>query len=345
MRVRRCRARICEVLLYFDQDSVPPPASGRLRAASEHGARAFWPARYRPFPVEPALPHPARSPGNTGRVPADCLRGKGRGMLPVEMACMSRLSAVGRRVTTIVAVCASAAFVASCSGPGPDVRVSATAGDTASTPAPVVDGSDTSAPTPTLITAATTGPTTTSTAPSTTTTGSVPRASSTTTTTTVAPTTTTSASSATTTTLACRNSSEPACGPFRYDPEPPNGGMTVEVIVGSSHARPGEEVTFDVTVHDDGPVRLGHCVNTQWFGDEEAVSTGCMAACTPSKPPRYGPWDPPPPKPMTYREVFKHVYEKPGTYVATFAYNRASDCSSDPYRSTGQSQVEVTVSP
>lgn len=137
----------------------------------------------------------------------------------------------------------------------------------------------------------------------------------------------------------CRNSSDPACGPVHYEPPPVNGPMTVEVVASPSTASPGEDVVFTVTVHDDGPITPGHCINTQSYGDGGAI-TVCTASCV-SGP--FGRWDTPPPRPQTVVEEFRHAYEAPGTYTAEFTYNVGADCEFSPYRSTAGGRVTVTV--
>lgn len=146
----------------------------------------------------------------------------------------------------------------------------------------------------------------------------------------------------TTTTKACRNSHDPACGPFRWDPQPVNGPMAVEVSMAPPAPKNGEEVVFTVRARDDGPVR-GGCINQQEYGDGSGSGPVCTTACVGA--PRYGPWDPPPPDNASLVEEFRHSYAGPGTYTARFAYNVGSDCSFTPYRSTGEASLQVTVTP
>jgi hypothetical protein len=148
---------------------------------------------------------------------------------------------------------------------------------------------------------------------------------------------------ATTTTVApCRSSRDPACGPLRYEPEPANAPMSVEVRFRPERPRPGEEVTFTVRVGDDGPATAGSCINTQTFGEAGEDVSLCTASCAAPEP-RYGSWEPPPPENVEFEETFTHTYGEAGTYTATFAYNQGSDCSFSPYRSTGEATVTVPV--
>lgn len=75
--------------------------------------------------------------------------------------------------------------------------------------------------------------------------------------------------SSTTTTLLCRNSVDPACGPFRWDPPlPPNQPLTVKVTHTPATPKAGETVTFRVVVDDaDGSVLLDRTGIANHYGD------------------------------------------------------------------------------
>ena len=148
----------------------------------------------------------------------------------------------------------------------------------------------------------------------------------------------------TSTTAPCRNSHEPRCGEFRYDPEPVNQPMSVEVTHRPPAPKAGEEVIFTVRVSDDGPAAPG-CVNYQHYGEPEEEYSYCTAGCIEDRPRRYGPWDPPPPENSAFTEEFRHVYRRPASYTATFAYNAGDDCHGSPYRSRGTGTADVAVTP
>ncbi|HEX2063903.1 MAG TPA: hypothetical protein VHE80_05735, partial [Acidimicrobiales bacterium] len=160
-----------------------------------------------------------------------------------------------------------------------------------------------------------------------------------------ATTTTTRSSSGgpTTTTAMCRNSYDPACGAFRYEPALVNQPMAVEVSFSPQAPKVGQEVVFTARVRDDGPAGPGRCFNAQSYGDGTG-SALCTAACV-AQPARYGPWDPPPPENSSFAETFRHTYGGPGTFTAEFSYNAGHDCSLSPYRSQGGAAVQVTVTP
>ncbi len=147
-----------------------------------------------------------------------------------------------------------------------------------------------------------------------------------------------------TTVLLCRNSHDPACGPFYFDPTPVNQPMVVEVTYSPENPQPGEQVTFTVRVRDDGPAGPGRqCGNFQSYGKGELASGVCSVSCVPLEP-KYGPWDPPPPANTDFEDTFRYTYSKPGTYIASFSYNPLTDdCGMNPYHSQGRASVNVQV--
>ena len=165
----------------------------------------------------------------------------------------------------------------------------------------------------------------------------------------------------TTTTIVCRNSSNPACGPFYWDPPPgPNQPLTVEVHYTPAAPRAGETVTFYVTATDPD-ARFFNTV-CYLFSDNGAGPAGCGTAHNdgmtnfnpptydPYCGPKYGPWTPPA---RPGRESLgspegsgvTHVYSTPGTYTATFRFDsEATTCRfAGPYASHGEGTVTVVV--
>jgi hypothetical protein len=158
---------------------------------------------------------------------------------------------------------------------------------------------------------------------------------------TTAPTTTT-----TTTVAGCRNSAEPACGPFRFDPQPgPDSPMIVQVDVEPAAPVAGQEVVFRLTLTDPDGVSYNGTVFG--FGD------GGIAGA--SYPPceRFGPWDPPPRQPASATEVVlvRHTYHQPGTYAVSFAFEAGPFACVDiatgrgdrPYASSATGTATVVV--
>ena len=144
----------------------------------------------------------------------------------------------------------------------------------------------------------------------------------------------------TTSTLYCRNSTDPRCGPFRWDPAPgPNQPLTIQVTFSPSQPVAGQPVTFHITASDPDAYIGHHGVD---FGDAMTAMLAPAAYCDA----RYGPWTPPAPHPD--RETFdeQHVYSAPGTYTMTavaWSENYILGCTDGPYDSTAHSAVEVVV--
>lgn len=158
-------------------------------------------------------------------------------------------------------------------------------------------------------------------------------------TTTVAPTTT--APPAT-----CRNSNIPACGPFRFQPEPgPDSPMTVQLTVEPASPKPGDEVTFRLTLGDPDGVSYGSSVFS--FGDS-GQSASPFRACD-----KFGTWEPPgrgaaPPSEV---QVVRHTYAAAGAYAAAFTFEAGPFACTDaatgrgdrPYASSATATVTVVV--
>ncbi|MDQ3978585.1 MAG: hypothetical protein M3314_03410 [Actinomycetota bacterium] len=161
--------------------------------------------------------------------------------------------------------------------------------------------------------------------------------------------TTASSPSATPTTVPCRNSHDPACGPFYFEPSPdPDQSMTVEVTVSPSTVKVGQEVVFHVVRRDADGVFGGRLATN--FGDVQSHGDFGTEPCD-----RFGPWDPPPKNPSvaTVTEEIRHSYYAAGTFTATFSYGpeppRCTDSRTgrgeNAYASSAQGSVQVTVVP
>jgi hypothetical protein len=110
----------------------------------------------------------------------------------------------------------------------------------------------------------------------------------------------------------CRNSHDPACGPFYWDPEPaPNQPLTVSFIDVPS--------TWDLADGRSVPVSFAWNDPDGWLTyyvfstDGSPVSRG---ACDPA----YGPWTPPPPAPGQGVQLAGDIsFGEPGTYELVLA--------------------------
>jgi hypothetical protein len=161
----------------------------------------------------------------------------------------------------------------------------------------------------------------------------------------------------TTTTRPCRNSTNPACGPFRWDPDPrPNEPLDVSVTFTPAHPHVGEPVTFFVRAVDPDAKWLWGVARD--FGDPRgavAIDGSSMMAdafpdyCAPAK---YGPWMPPPRRSIDETLGYPgpgvtHTYTAPGSYTARWSFRSDSTACGlhEPYGSYGSQFVEVVVEP
>jgi len=140
---------------------------------------------------------------------------------------------------------------------------------------------------------------------------------------------------------ACRNSANPDCGPFFWDPAPaPNQQLSIDVTATATPtSNPGgRNVTFAVRVADpDHPV-TDNCAQID-FGDGSAVD---RRPCSfPPCPDAHGAWEPPPAVAGDRTFSFAHRYSG-GTYTATFTFHTDDDppCP-NPYGSAGQFLLPV----
>ncbi len=140
----------------------------------------------------------------------------------------------------------------------------------------------------------------------------------------------------------CRNSSEPACGPFYWEPPPePNLPLTVQVTSSPAEPRAGETVTFHVVAEDpDATIDKEHNQQREWGDGTSDPSSSTHGDCAPL----HGPWTPPTRTRSRHEATFEHVYSEPGTYTARFSFQSSSFCVGvDPYGSEGEGTVIVMV--
>lgn len=149
----------------------------------------------------------------------------------------------------------------------------------------------------------------------------------------------------TTTTIVCRNSTNPACGPFRWEPAPfPNQALVVRVTREPVDVAVGQAVTFEVE-STDTDAQVVWC-QVYDLGDGTTMGTvgsfcGNGPGCTGR---RFGPWSPPSTKAGAYGYKVTHTYAEPGTYTARFfAYSEdGGECH--PYGNQETATATVSVS-
>jgi hypothetical protein len=146
----------------------------------------------------------------------------------------------------------------------------------------------------------------------------------------------------TSTTLACHNSTDPACGPFRYDPPLPANRPTRITITPDRTPVAGEPVTFTITVDDpdgQGPGRCGrfdadvtHAEPTTTTAASQAAST-CFTTAAASADPAatngYGPWDPPSTVPGHVVTTYTVTYDAPGPHTVSYSTFDVGQCGDD----------------
>ena len=135
---------------------------------------------------------------------------------------------------------------------------------------------------------------------------------------------------------ACRNSTDPACGPFRWDPPPgPNAPVEISIAFSPSAPRSGDEVTITVHVHDADAL-IGDVAIA--FGDEEA-STIPPASIVSCEGAAAGPWSLPAATPDDLVKTYRHTYTRAGDFtVAAYAASPdiiSATCPPNPYASQG----------
>lgn len=145
----------------------------------------------------------------------------------------------------------------------------------------------------------------------------------------------------------CRNSTDPLCGPFHFDPQPgADNPMAVQVTAEPASPVAGQPMVFHITLTDpDGVSFDGTIFN---FG------TSGIGGSTPEACAKFGPWDPPErdPAAATQTVTVTHTYFEAGTYTATFSFDAGPfDCVDSvtgrgdrPYASSATGSVTVVVS-
>jgi len=130
----------------------------------------------------------------------------------------------------------------------------------------------------------------------------------------------------------CRNSTDPACGDFRWDPQPaPNQAITAAFVDAPQTVTAGEAATFTVAWSDpDAPLE---------YDNFSADGVGLAMPC--AMEPRYGPWTPPDAVAGSGELTYTHTFTEPGTYTVVVSIG-TGQCGS-PYADTATRELTVTV--
>jgi hypothetical protein len=132
--------------------------------------------------------------------------------------------------------------------------------------------------------------------------------------------------------LVCRNSTNPACGAFYWDPQPANAPMNAWFASAPSQAVVGEAVTFVVDWSDADADAI------DGFFSPDGVGLG--APCR--YPQGYGPWTPPAAAPGAGSWTYTHTFTAPGVYVLAVSLWTGDVCG-NPYASDWHQQTSITV--
>ncbi|MGK2930927.1 MAG: hypothetical protein ACSLFO_15290, partial [Acidimicrobiales bacterium] len=145
-----------------------------------------------------------------------------------------------------------------------------------------------------------------------------------------------------TTALVCRDSTNPACGSFRWEPQPTDRPATLTLQVPD---RIVAGVPFDVlmTISDpDGRVDFA-CYTLAHTGGGPQVGGGCTTVRQ-DCPARYGPWSPPAPSTGQATNQHRVTLDQPGTFEIYASVDPAAGCDNvDPYRSGASAERTVEV--
>lgn len=141
----------------------------------------------------------------------------------------------------------------------------------------------------------------------------------------------------------CVNSTDPACGPFHWQPEPgPNSPLVIEV---TATPRPNDPMTSDFAiVYSDADAPIVDGCRSVGFGDGDSTFTGSARSCAVAAclvP--YGAWAPPTPQVGRAEATVSHTFSRAGTFEVSFtAMSRHSLCQ-DPYASSATRTIIVVV--
>lgn len=139
-------------------------------------------------------------------------------------------------------------------------------------------------------------------------------------------------SATTTTARVCRNSVDPACGDFRWDPPPsPNQPLVAEFTKKPAEATVGLTVDFEVA-WSDGDARLSF---DHFSTDGIAIANSCSLG------PRFGPWTTPAAVGGSGRLPYTATFPEPGDYRVIVTLGTAS-CAS-PFGNDTLLETLITV--
>lgn len=142
---------------------------------------------------------------------------------------------------------------------------------------------------------------------------------------------------------ACRNSTDPECGAFHWDPQPVNRPAVLTATLPAGPIVVGRSYDLTLEMSDpDGRVDLA-CYSVDADGPALALGS-CTVESHPPCPERYGPWTPPPATAGEARTVTQIEFQRTGTYVVEVVADAAQGCDNvDPFRSAAATRITVDV--
>lgn len=141
----------------------------------------------------------------------------------------------------------------------------------------------------------------------------------------------------------CRNSTDPACGAFHWDPVPVNRPAVLTAALPAGPIVVGRSYELTLEMFDpDGPVDLA-CYSVDADGPALALGS-CTVESRSACPDRHGPWTPPPGSRGEARTVTQIEFQRAGTYMVEVIADAAQGCDNvDPYRSAAATRITVEV--
>jgi hypothetical protein len=148
----------------------------------------------------------------------------------------------------------------------------------------------------------------------------------------------------------CANSTDPACGPFRWSVA--NQPLTVSVTASSTNVQPGEQFTLTVMAHDGDEQPSDNCYEVATtdadtgYGPQILQVGSCNSAPCFDRAGKYGTWTAPP-RPAGRSTTFQlGPYSlSPSAHYDVIVHVTSGNpyCEGGPYSSSGQDSVLITV--
>lgn len=149
----------------------------------------------------------------------------------------------------------------------------------------------------------------------------------------------------------CRDSFDPRCGAFRWEPPPPaNRGLSVSLAVSDTAPAAGTAVSFTVDLGDADAAP--QCASASIGGRRVPLTDAsgqpvrsCVVRVCAQGPVRYGPWTPPAPSGGSRRVFGTFVAQGRGAQDLAVVASSGSGgaCPYDPYGSTAGRSATITV--